>query len=209
MGHPDFSVTRGSLTFRGKNFLILQPHERARGGLFLAFQHPRSIPGITLRSFLFASYNAQMSVRQKRQRLLSPVKFREMLSRKMGELHMDPILAERSLNLGFSGGEKKKAEVLQLSVCEPLLALLDETDAGLDIDALRVVAKGLKRLRKSQKFPPLSLLLVTHYARILRELTPDVIHIMVRGRIVESGGSALANRLEKEGYRRYLTKVRV
>jgi len=202
MGHPGYEVTKGKVTFRGKNLLKMEPHERARAGLFLAFQYPREIAGISVRSFLFAAYNAQMAVRNPGLRTLSPIKFQAMLTEKMNLLRLDSSFAERSLNHGFSGGEKKKAEMLQLHVLLPLLALLDETDSGLDLDALRTVADGLNTLRKHTHVP-FTALLVTHYARILDVLKPDRVHVMVKGRIVESGGAALVAKLEKHGYRSY------
>lgn len=196
-GHPKYQVTEGSVIFRGKDLLAMKPHERAQCGLFLAFQYPREIAGVSLRSFLFAAYSAQLSARDKKYKKLSPLKFRKLLENAMKVLHMDPALAERSVNQGFSGGEKKKAEILQLTVLQPLLALLDETDSGLDIDALKIVAEGINAMRS----PHFSTLLVTHYARILHYLKPDKVHVMVSGRIVESGGPALARKLEKEGYK--------
>lgn len=199
MGHPQYSVTGGKVRFQGKDLLSLAPHERAQQGLFLAFQYPREIAGVSLRSFLHAAYNAQMAARAPERKEPSPIKFQRMLAERMQKLSMDSSFADRALNHGFSGGEKKKAEVLQLAVLQPLLALLDETDSGLDIDALKVVADGVNSMRS----PDFSALLVTHYVRILDYVKPDHVHVMVRGRIVESGGSVLAERLEREGYQRY------
>ena len=220
MGHPKYKVTKGKVTFRGKDLLAMTPDARARAGLFLAFQYPREIAGVTLRSFLFAAHNAQAAAREKKFRKLSPIKFKKLLEEKMQELKMDTAFAERFVNQGWSGGEKKKAEILQLKVLYPLLALLDETDSGLDIDALKIVADGINSLRfqhstkqsdadtrnqklKTRNQQPFSAVLVTHYARILGYITPDRVHVMVGGRIVESGGEALARRLEKEGYEKY------
>ena len=199
MGHPRYEVGKGRALFQGKNLLSLDPSERAALGLFLAFQYPKEIAGVSLQSVLFAAYNAQMAVRDPSKKKLSPIKFRTLLAAEMEELKMDPSFAVRSLNQGFSGGEKKKAEVLQLSMLHPRLALLDETDSGLDIDALKVVARGVNRMRG----PKFSAVIVTHYARLLEYVEPDRVHVMVRGKIVESGGAKLAHKLEKEGYAKY------
>ena len=201
MGHPKYIVTKGTVSFQGKDLLAMKPDERARSGLFLAFQYPRELAGVTFRSFLFAAYKACHADAKK----ISPIKFKKIIEEKMKALSMDPAFAERSVNHGFSGGEKKKAEILQLKVLEPMLALLDETDSGLDIDALKIVAEGVN----SMHTPEFSAVIVTHYARILEYITPDKIHIMVAGRIVESGGAELANRLEKEGYERFGEKKAV
>lgn len=199
MGHPKYTVLGGTVTFEGKNLLEMDAAERARAGLFLAFQYPKEIAGVTLRSFLFAAFNAQMSQRDPSKKKISPIKFKVFIEEHMKELHMDPAFAERFVNQGFSGGEKKKAEVLQMTVLHPLLALLDETDSGLDIDALKVVADGVNKMRS----PDFSAVIVTHYARLLEYITPDHVHVMVDGTIVESGGKELAMRLEKEGYRKF------
>lgn len=199
MGHPKYEVTGGSVTFRNQDLLALEPADRAKAGLFLAFQYPKEIAGVSLRSFLFAAYKSQMTARDPDIKSISPVKFQKLLEEHMQKLGMDPAFAERSLNQGFSGGEKKKAEVLQMSVLSPSLALLDETDSGLDIDALKVVAEGVNRLRS----PQFSAIIVTHYARLLEYITPDVVHVMIKGKIVDSGGKELAQKLEKEGYAPY------
>lgn len=199
MGHPAYTVTGGTATFLQNDLFALSPDERARKGLFLAFQYPKEIAGVPLRSFLFAAVDAQRRAREAGYRKLSPVAFRTTLAKTMEMLHMDPAFADRPVNRGFSGGEKKKAEVLQMTLLSPRLALLDETDSGLDVDALKVVADGVNRMRGTQ----FSAIVVTHYARLLREIVPDVVHVMVRGKIVESGGPALAERLEAEGYARY------
>ena len=198
MGHPAYSVTKGEVLFDGKDLLKLEPHERACAGLFLAFQYPKEISGVSVRSFLFAAYAAQMTARYPDKRKISPITFQALLQQKMGILGLDHSFSERPVNEGFSGGEKKKLEVLQMLVLEPKFALLDETDSGLDIDALRVVAQGVNLMR-SEKF---SCLIVTHYARILDHVKPDQIHVMKHGQIIESGGPELAHRLEKEGYGR-------
>ncbi|MDD5469976.1 MAG: Fe-S cluster assembly ATPase SufC [Candidatus Peribacteraceae bacterium] len=207
MGHPDVSILGGSAKFRGKNILIMKPHERAQAGLFLAFQHPRDIAGVTLRSFLFSAQKMQMAAREPKVKIISPLQFRDGLLKQAASLHLDDSFIERDVNKGFSGGERKKAELLQLLTLRPILALLDETDSGLDLDALRILADGLKRLRKerSKGTHPLTLLLVTHNPRFLKYLPPDHVHVMVQGKIVESGGGALARRLEREGFAGYRT----
>ena len=196
MGHPSYhlQIANGKLQFLGKNLLSMKPHERARAGLFLAFQYPKEISGVSVRDFLYAAMNARL------ERKVSPLQFRKELEMEAKNLHIDPVLLERSLNKGFSGGEKKKTEILQLKMLKPRLALLDETDSGLDVDALRVVADGVNAMRVEAGF---SALIVTHYARLLQYIVPDRVHVMVKGGIVESGGPDLAHRLEKEGYAKY------
>lgn len=198
-GHPRYVVTGGTAQFARQDLLALEPHERARLGIFLAMQYPKEIAGVTLRSFLFAAYKAQMIARDPTFTSASPVKFKTMLEHEMRSLHMDPAFVERSVNKGFSGGEKKKAEVLQMCILKPALALLDETDSGLDVDALKIVADGVNAMRSAT----FSALIVTHYARILEYITPDRVHVMKGGKIVESGGADLARKLEKEGYTQY------
>ncbi|HRH94084.1 MAG TPA: Fe-S cluster assembly ATPase SufC [Candidatus Peribacteria bacterium] len=198
MGHPKYEAS-GKATLLGETLAELSADQRACKGLFLAFQYPKEIAGVTLRNFLLAAYESQMRARDPKHKRMSPIKFRDLLQGVMRELHMDPAFAERSLNQGFSGGEKKKAEILQLNVLKPKLALLDETDSGLDVDALRIVSDGVNRLR-SKDF---SALIVTHYARILDYIVPDRVHVMVQGRLVESGGPDFARKLEREGYARY------
>ncbi len=200
MGHPKYVVTAGEVTFDGKNLLEMAPHERAAAGLFLAFQYPREIAGVTLRSFLYAAHQAQAKARG--EKAMTVLQFKDALEARMKALQMDTAFAERSLNQGFSGGEKKKAEVLQMDMLRPRFALLDETDSGLDVDALRIVAEGVKALRS----PDFSALVVTHYARILHYLSPDRVHVMVNGVIVQSGGAELATRLEADGYAAFLPK---
>lgn len=213
MGHPKYAVLSGSAEFLGKDLLHLPPSDRAQRGLFLAFQYPKEIAGVTLRSFLFAAYKAQSAVRDELPKIISPIKFKKHLEEKMESLHMDAAFAERFLNKGFSGGEKKKAEVLQMSILRPQLALLDETDSGLDIDALKTVAEGVNAMRPSiprqardglsSGGHSFSAILVTHYARLLDYVKPDYVHVMVGGKIVESGGMEVARKLEKEGYGKY------
>ncbi len=199
MGHPAYSVDGGSATFGRKDLFAMEADERARAGMFLAFQYPKEIAGVPLRSFLLAAYEAQMSAREKDHRKVSPVKFQKLLTETMAGLKMDPTFADRAVNKGFSGGEKKKAEVLQMTMLKPTLALLDETDSGLDVDALKIVAEGVSKLRG----PEFSAIIVTHYARLLEYIVPDKVHVMIRGKLVESGGPELAHRLEKEGYAKY------
>lgn len=202
MGHPAYAVDGGSAIFGGKDLLAMSADERAKAGLFLAFQYPKEIAGVSLRSFLFAAVEAQRAARDPAHKKLSPVKFGALLKEEMKTLGMDPAFAERAVNKGFSGGEKKKAEVLQMKLLSPLLALLDETDSGLDVDALRIVAAGVNAMRG----PDFSAVLVTHYARLLDYIEPDHVHVMVKGAIVESGGPELARKLEKEGYAKYMQK---
>ena len=213
MGHPKYMVTKGKVTFKGKNLLTMKPDERARAGLFLAFQYPRELAGVSLRSFLFAAYKMCHAEEASKtpSRSISPIKFKKLIEEKMLTLKMDPAFSERSVNQGWSGGEKKKAEILQLKVLSPALALLDETDSGLDIDALKTVAEGIESMRSVtlssvEGSSPFSALIVTHYARILDYIAPDKVHVMVGGKIVESGGAELAKKLEKEGYAKYGVK---
>ncbi len=213
MGHPNYVVTGGSATFDGKNLWEMAPHERAAAGLFLAFQYPREIAGVTLRSFLFAAHQAQAKARGEKP--MTVLQFKDQLLERMAALHMDGAFAERSLNQGFSGGEKKKAEVLQMDILRPRFALLDETDSGLDVDALKIVAEGVNNLRESSFDSAqghnriFSAVVVTHYARILQHLKPDRVHVMVKGAIVESGGGELAETLEKDGYAPYLPRTSI
>lgn len=200
MGHPRYVVTKGSVLFHGQDLLEMAPNERACAGLFLAFQYPREIAGVPLRSFLYAAHKQQAAARGIRKKSL--LAFQDLLLKEADVLKLPPAFLDRPLNVGFSGGEKKKCEILQLRILHPLLALLDETDSGLDIDALRIVAHGVSVLRG----PTFSALLVTHYARLLKEVVPDKVHVMVGGKIVESGGPELAQQLEREGYEK-LAKV--
>jgi Fe-S cluster assembly ATP-binding protein len=198
MGHPKYTTTGGTVCLHDDDLLALDATERARKGLFLAFQYPKEIAGVTLRSFLYAAYKAQWQVRHPGEKALTLLQFKKHLGSIMQDLHMDAAFMERSLNQGFSGGEKKKAEVLQMIILQPTIALLDETDSGLDVDALRIVADGVNRLRREN--PTFSAVVVTHYARILDLLKPDVAHVMIDGRIVESGDRGLIDRIEKGGY---------
>ena len=190
MGHPRYEVTGGSITFRGEDVFELEPDERAKLGMFLAFQYPSEVPGVSVANFLRTAVN---SVREKE---LSPMEMYKLLQEKMRIMQMDPKFAERYLNEGFSGGEKKRNEILQMLMLDPKLAIMDETDSGLDIDALQVVARGVNELRG----PEFSAVLITHYQRILRYIEPDHVHVMLDGRIVTSGGKELAEELEEKGY---------
>jgi Fe-S cluster assembly ATP-binding protein len=189
-GHPRYTVTGGKVTFKGEDVFALKPDERARLGMFLAMQYPVEVPGVSVTNFLRTAVNAvrgeEVPVRQ----------FAKELREQMRLLGMDARFSERSLNEGFSGGEKKRHEILQMALLRPELCILDETDSGLDVDALRVVSEGVNRLRG----PELGVLLITHYTRILRYITPDVVHVMLDGRIAKTGGPELANELEDEGY---------
>jgi Fe-S cluster assembly ATP-binding protein len=192
-GHPGYEVTEGEVWYRGGNLLELEVDERARRGVFLAFQYPVDIPGVSIANFLRTALQAKNPDEE-----LDIFDFQETLLEKMRMLEMDPSFAERAVNEGFSGGEKKRNEVLQLAVLEPLLAIMDESDSGLDIDALRVVAAGVKRIHAER--PEMAILLITHYQRVLNYIRPDRVHVMVGGRIVRSGGPELAEELEAKGY---------
>ncbi len=196
MGHPSYSVDSGMVTFKGKNLLDLSVDERSRLGLFLAFQYPVSIPGVTLANFLRTAVNARRKAENPDDKGISIPEFRKLLKEKMEILKMDTSFAGRYLNEGFSGGEKKRAEVLQMAMLQPEIAILDETDSGLDIDALRIVSEGVNLLREQN----IGVLLITHYQRMLNYIKPDVVHIMMGGTIVESGGAELALHLEEQGY---------
>lgn len=196
MGHPNYTVTAGEVLFKGVNILELTPDQRARMGLFLAFQYPVAIPGVSVANFLRAALNARRRAMNPHDKGIPVPEFRKLLKSKMDLLQVQADFAGRYLNDGFSGGEKKRAEILQMAVLEPEIAILDETDSGLDIDALRVVATGVTALGG----PLMGVLVITHYQRILNYIKPDVVHVMYAGRIVESGGADLALRLEEHGY---------
>jgi Fe-S cluster assembly ATP-binding protein len=196
LGHPNYTVTSGEITFKGKNLLELETDERARMGLFLAFQYPVSIPGVTVANFLRTAVNAHRKALNPEDKGISIPEFRKLLKEKMEVLKMDTSFAGRYLNEGFSGGEKKRAEVLQMAVLQPEIAILDETDSGLDIDALKVVSEGVNLLRQQN----IGVLLITHYQRMLNYIKPDFVHVMLNGQIVESGGADLALHLEEHGY---------
>jgi Fe-S cluster assembly ATP-binding protein len=192
LGHPAYRVTGGRIRFQGEDITAWSTEVRGKAGIFLAFQYPEEIPGVPVAQFLRQALSARKGID------LSVLELRVSIMEWMKRLGMDPSFGERFLNQGFSGGEKKRNEILQMAILEPDFAVLDETDSGLDIDALGVVASGVEAVRQSR--PNLGVLLVTHYQRILDRLTPDVVHLLVRGRIVTSGGPELARQLEKEGY---------
>ena len=196
MGHPNYEITEGEVWFRGRNIIDMEPDERSRLGIFLAFQYPVAIPGVSVANFLRSAINARRKAQNPTDKGVSVPEFRKLLKERMDLLKMDYSFAGRYLNDGFSGGEKKRAEILQMAVLRPEIAILDETDSGLDIDALRIVSEGVNALRG----PELGVLVITHYQRILNYIKPDYVHIMLGGRIVESGGSDLALHLEEHGY---------
>ncbi len=196
MGHPNYIVTEGEVWFKGQNILELEPDERSRAGIFLAFQYPVAIPGVTVANFLRTAINARRRAANPEDKGMPIPEFRKFLKEKMDMLKMDHNFAGRYLNDGFSGGEKKRAEILQMAALKPEIAILDETDSGLDIDALRIVAEGVNALSGSE----LGVLVITHYQRLLNYIKPDYVHIMLDGRIVESGGADLALHLEDQGY---------
>jgi Fe-S cluster assembly ATP-binding protein len=193
-GHPAYEVTGGQVLFEGRDLLDLEPEERAQAGVFLAFQYPVEIPGVTNAYFLRAAYNALRKAKGLDE--VDPIDFLDILEEKLKVVEWGPDIMSRAVNAGFSGGEKKRNEILQLAVLEPKLAILDETDSGLDIDALRIVAAGVNRLRN----PDRSFVVVTHYQRLLNYIVPDVVHVLVNGRIAKSGGKELALELEARGY---------
>jgi len=193
-GRDGYEVTAGEVTYRGKNLLELEPEERACEGVFLAFQYPVEIPGVNNTYFLRAALNAQRKYRGQPE--LDSMQFLKLVREKLQILHISDDLMHRAVNEGFSGGEKKRNEIFQMAVLEPSLAILDETDSGLDIDALRLVAKGVNRLRSEDR----SIIVITHYQRLLDHIIPDVVHVIADGKIVVSGDADLALKLEEEGY---------
>jgi Fe-S cluster assembly ATP-binding protein len=193
-GHPAYSVTGGTVLFEGRNLLELEPEERSRAGVFLGFQYPIEIPGVANSQFLRLAYNTARAERGEDE--LDPLEFDDLVRDRMKLLEMHPDFLDRSVNEGFSGGEKKRNEILQMALLEPRLAILDETDSGLDIDALRVVAQGVNRLAT----PDNAIVLVTHYQRLLNYIVPDYVHVMGAGRILKTGGPELALELETRGY---------
>ncbi len=196
MGHPLYEVTEGEVWFKGQNILELEPDERSRLGLFLAFQYPVAIPGVTVANFLRSAINARRRAENPEDKGIPIPEFRKMLKSKMEMLKMDQAFAGRYLNDGFSGGEKKRAEILQMATLQPSIAILDETDSGLDIDALRIVSDGVNALMSND----MGVLVITHYQRLLNYIKPHFVHVMMNGRIVESGGPDLALHLEEHGY---------
>jgi Fe-S cluster assembly ATP-binding protein len=197
-GHPGYAVTGGEVLYKGKDLLALEPDERSREGVFLAFQYPVEIPGISIANFLRTALQARLGDDEE----LDLFDYQDQLMEAMELLEVEPSFAERPVNDGFSGGEKKRNEILQMAVLRPTLALMDETDSGLDIDALRIVSNGVNRLREQN--PEMTILLITHYQRLLNYIEPDHVHVMVRGRVVRSGGPELALELEEAGYEAYL-----
>jgi Fe-S cluster assembly ATP-binding protein len=193
-GHPDYTVTGGTAIFEGKDLFSLEPEERARAGLFLAFQYPVEIPGVSNSALLRLAYNTLQTERGLEE--LDPLEFDDLIQEKIKVVEMDASFLGRSVNEGFSGGEKKRNEILQMAVLEPKLAILDETDSGLDIDALRIVAKGVNTLLSADN----AVVMVTHYQRLLNYIVPDYVHVMDGGRIVRTGGKELAIELEARGY---------
>ena len=190
MGHPRYTVDKGEVLWKGRNILELSPDERAKLGVFLSFQYPQEITGVPVASFLRTAYNAVKGAQ------ISPADFVKLLREKMELLKVDPSFSRRYLNEGFSGGEKKRTEILQMAVLRPEMAILDETDSGLDISSLKVVGDGVNAIKGDD----MGILIITHYQRILNYIKPDSVHIMVKGRIVKSGGAELVEQLEKEGY---------
>jgi Fe-S cluster assembly ATP-binding protein len=198
MGHPNYEVTGGSVTIDGEDLLAMEPDERAKAGIFLAFQYPTAIPGVTVANFLrHAVTNVRNPDRKEGEELIPMRDFRKELRQEMDDLGMDPEFARRYLNEGFSGGEKKRAEILQLAMLRPAFAILDETDSGLDIDAVRIVSEGVNRVAAKHST---GVLVITHYERILKFIKPQFVHILFGGRIVEDGGPELVKQLEREGY---------
>ncbi len=193
-GHPSYEVISGEVLYEGKNLLELEPDERAREGVFMAFQYPVEVPGVSNSQFLRLAYNEKMKHIGDEE--LDPLEFNDYLKEKAKVVDMDPQFFKRSVNEGFSGGEKKRNEILQMAVLEPKLAILDETDSGLDIDALRIVAEGVNKLRSDDN----AIILVTHYQRLLNFIVPDMVHVLAGGKIVKEGGKELALELEEKGY---------
>jgi Fe-S cluster assembly ATP-binding protein len=193
-GNPAYEVTAGSITYNGNDLLEMDPEVRAQNGVFLAFQYPVEIPGVSNAYFLRTAYNEIRKARGEQE--VDPLEFADLMEQKLAYVHMDSSMLARSVNTGFSGGEKKRNEILQMAVLEPRLAILDETDSGLDIDALRVVADGVNKLKR----PDNATIVVTHYQRLLNYIVPDYVHVLANGRILKSGGKDLALELEAKGY---------
>ena len=196
MGHPKYEVSAGEVSLDGKDVLNLEPNERSKLGLFLAFQYPVAVPGVSVANFLRTAINAHRKAKDPEDKGISIPDFRKRLKEKMALLSMDEAFAGRYLNDGFSGGEKKRVEILQMATLEPKFSILDETDSGLDIDALKIVSDGVNTISKENQ----GILVITHYQRILNYIKPDFVHVMINGKIVESGGPELALKLEAEGY---------
>ena len=194
VGHPSFEVTKGSVTFEGQNLLELSPEDRSHAGLFLSFQYPVEIPGVSMVNFMRAAVNEKRKYEGKQ--ALTASEFLKLMREKRAVVELDNKLANRSVNEGFSGGEKKRNEIFQMAMLEPKLSILDETDSGLDIDALRIVAEGVNKL----KTPETSCIVITHYQRLLDYIKPDVVHVLYKGRIVKTAGPELALEIEKRGF---------
>lgn len=199
-GHPDYEVTSGTIEFNGKDLSELEPHERATAGIFLAFQYPLEIPGVSNREFLRVAYNAHRKARGEDE--IDVFDFDDLIEEKTNIVKMNVSFLDRSVNEGFSGGEKKRNEILQMALLEPTLAILDETDSGLDIDALKTVADGVNQLASTEN----ANLVITHYQRLLNYIVPDYVHVMAAGRIIKTGGKELAQTLEEKGYDWLLTE---
>jgi|TARA_B100001971_G_C18233874_1_gene565782 Fe-S cluster assembly ATP-binding protein len=193
MGHPKYEITKGKILYNGEDITEMEPNERAKKGLFLSFQYPSEVSGVSVSNFLRTALNS------KRKSPINVMDFRKVLTEKLELLKMDKSFMNRYLNEGFSGGEKKRAEILQLAVLEPKMAILDETDSGLDIDSLKTVANGINKIKTKN----MAVLIITHYQRILNYLTPDKVYVLVNGKIVESGGKDLVNELEEHGYAKW------
>lgn len=193
-GHPSYEVTKGEVLYNGENLLELEPDERAKAGIFLAFQYPVEVPGVSNSQFLRLAYNEKMKHLGGEE--LDPLEFNDYLKERAKIVEMDSSFFKRSVNEGFSGGEKKRNEILQMAVLNPTLAILDETDSGLDIDALRIVAEGVNKLRSTEN----AIILVTHYQRLLNYIIPDFVHVLAGGKVVKEGGKELALELEEKGY---------
>lgn len=193
-GHPEYEVTKGDILFNGESILELDPDERAHAGVFLAFQYPVEVPGVTNNTLLRESYNTIAASRGREE--MDPLEFDDYIREKLDLVEMNPDFLERSVNAGFSGGEKKRNEIFQMAVLQPTLSLLDETDSGLDIDALKIVSEGINKLHGDDD----AIVLITHYQRLLNYIIPDHVHVMIGGRIVKSGGKELAYELEEKGY---------
>lgn len=192
MGHPNYKIDKGEIIFKGKNITNMKPDERARLGLFLSFQYPSEVSGVTLANFLRTALNSRNKEK------ISVLEFKKLLEEKMEMLHIDKGFAMRYLNEGFSGGEKKKAEILQLAILNPEIAILDENDSGTDVDSLKIIANGINNIKKKNN---MGVLLITHYNRILQYIKPDKVYVMIDGKIVKSGKSDLAEEIEKKGYK--------
>ena len=193
-GRPSFTVTEGSVSFAGRDLLAMSPEERSWAGLFMSFQYPVEIPGVSITNFMKAAVSARRKALGQPE--LSPAEFLKLLKEKMGMLQMKGEFAKREVNVGFSGGEKKRNEIFQMAMLEPTLSILDETDSGLDVDALRIVAEGVNRLRT----PETAAIVITHYQRLLEYIVPDVVHVLKDGRIVRTGGRELVDLIEEKGY---------